>query len=181
MNHFRRIGSLDVRPLVELLPSLEECWGWNTLRQDAPGSPQHDTECIYLRMPAVVDAATIFNSLQVVDRPPMPNLTLQNLIDGVALFSELPPARVMLTKLKPGGVIDQHIDQGRYADMTERFHVPVTTNGACRMVIGDEMDVGAPGSIIWFDKHAEHWCVNHGDTPRVHLIVDCWGLLGAPA
>jgi hypothetical protein len=44
------------------------------------------------------------------------------------------------------------------------------------MFSGGERCWGDPGWVWWFDKHAPHWCVNMGDTPRVHLIVDCWGL-----
>jgi hypothetical protein len=176
MEHFRRIGTVDVAPLVDLLPRLEECWAWNTLRQDAPGSPQHDTECIYLRMPVVVDAATIFDSLSVVDWAPMPHMVLQMLIDCVGVLAQLPPARVMLTRLKYRGVIDRHIDQGRYADLTERFHVPIISNPGNLMHCGDEGLAMVAGDVVWFDKHAEHWCENLLPETRVHLIVDCWGL-----
>lgn len=173
MRHFRLLGEVDIAPTLALLPELEHYWSRDTLRQTAPGTPHVDTECIYLRMPPEVNAETIFTSLDVCSWPPLPNLVLFQLIVAVSALAQKHPARVMLVRLKAGGVITPHIDQGAYAEATDRYHVAIVTNPACVMHIGDEAVAAKPGECWWFDKHEVHAVVNHGDD-RVHLIVDCW-------
>jgi hypothetical protein len=174
VNHFQRIGHADIDPLLKLLPTIEHWWKYSTLRQKAEGSPHKDTESIYLRMPKVVDLHTVFESMEVVDWPPMPNEILQQLIYDVSHLAYAVPARVMLVKLHPGGYITPHIDQGKYAEATDRYHLCVTSNARCEMQIGNEVVMACPEEVWWFDKHAEHSVLNGGKTPRIHLIVDCW-------
>lgn len=173
MKHFRLLGSVDVAPVVALLPALASYWPRDTLRQDAPGTPHVDTESIYLRMPPVVDERTIFTSMELAYREPMPNYTLWELSNRVGQLASQITARVMLVKLKGGGVIAPHIDQGAYAEATDRYHVAIVSNPACLMHIGDEAVAAKPGEVWWFDKHTVHAVVNKG-ADRVHLIVDTW-------
>ena len=164
----------DTTAACAILPSLARYWPRNTLRQTAPGTPHRDTESIYLCMPRVVDAESIFSSMEVVYWTPMPHPVLRALVDHVSLLAKAEPARVMLVKLKAGGRITPHIDQGAYAEATDRYHLALTTNPDCVMLIGDERVAGRPDEIWWFDKHTPHAVINGGATDRVHLIVDCW-------
>ena len=90
----------------------------------------------------------------------------------VAAVAGALPARAMILKLKPGGRIAPHIDQGAYAEATHRWHAAIETNGQAWLQIADERLHMAPGELWWFDKHALHYGANEGQTDRVHLIVD---------
>lgn len=174
MQHFRRLGVVDTAAATELLPALARYWPRNRLRQSAPGTPHRDTESIYLLMPDVVNAETIFTAMDIVLWSPMPQPVLASLIERVAHVAKAEPARVMLVKLLAGGVIHPHIDQGPYAEATQRYHVALVSNPHCVMHIDDEAATARPGEVWWFNKHALHAVVNGGDEDRVHLIVDCW-------
>jgi aspartyl/asparaginyl beta-hydroxylase (cupin superfamily) len=125
-------------------------------------------------MPKIVNDETIFTSMQVTDWWPMPNPMIGELIHDISRLAGQRSARVMLTKLHAGGMIAEHVDEGAYADATERYHVAITSNPGCVMYIGDEAQHAAPGEVWWFDKHTKHTVINEGDQDRVHLIVDCW-------
>lgn len=174
MRHFDRIGLIDVGPVLKLLPAYEPLWRVSTFRQDTEGTPHKDTQAIFLRMPAVVRLETIFDDLGVIDWPVMIEPIFTDLVNGVARLAYAEPARAMLAKLLPGGVITEHIDQGDYADATDRYHLCITTNPQSEMRIANEVVFAKPEEVWWFDKTAPHSCRNDGDTPRIHLIVDCW-------
>jgi quercetin dioxygenase-like cupin family protein len=83
-------------------------------------------------------------------------------------------ARVMLVELAAGAEIAPHIDQGAYAELTDRWHCALRTNRLCTMHSGGETAHMRPGEVWWFDKHAVHHVENLGAEPRVHLIMDTW-------
>jgi Aspartyl/Asparaginyl beta-hydroxylase len=77
----------------------------------------------------------------------------------------------MLVRLKAGGAITPHVDEGAYAQHYARFHLPIDSTAACRFFCGDESVHMAPGEFWWFDHQREHSVVNDGPD-RVHLILD---------
>jgi Aspartyl/Asparaginyl beta-hydroxylase len=172
MKHFELIGGVDVAPAISLLPAIEHLWTIHTLRQTAVGSPHRDTECIYVRMPADVDADKIFTAMDIDYY--LNSAEIDQIISEVARLTKERPARVMLVKLKARGVITPHIDKGPYAEATNRYHVALITSPHCVMHIGEESVSGGVGEIWRFDKHAVHCVFNDSEIDRVHLIVDCW-------
>ena len=78
----------------------------------------------------------------------------------------------MIVALSPGGVVAQHIDQGGYAEVTDRYHWIIQTNPAAWMQCADERITPKAGEVWFFDKHVMHSCGNGGDQDRVHLIFD---------
>jgi hypothetical protein len=93
--------------------------------------------------------------------------------------------RICLMRLAPGGG-----ELSRHADITDpdagasdgkvvRVHIPLMSNERCvfrswgldgntsSMVMG-------PGTAAYLDVRKPHSAVNMGDTPRVHLVVDCY-------
>lgn len=181
MENFQRLAAgLDVAPLLEALCRQSELWSQIVARQLTPGSPHRDTETIFLRWSEKLSVDTVFTDLKAVDYPAFDKLPearalvtqVLNTIEADAL------ARVILVKLKPGGVITPHSDEGPYADCYERFHLAVTGNPACWFSVAlsahaAEQVCMQPGELWWFNHKREHVYVNSGDTDRIHLIVDC--------
>ena len=173
MNHFRRIAHYDVRPLKAALAENAARWGDNTFRQDHPLSPHPSSETIFLRWaPGPVTAQSVLENLDVVDlelgrRPPF-----STAIHSIASFADGRPARAIIVKMHPGGSIKRHIDEGKYAEATDRFHLPIQTNPDAWLRIGDECAHLDEGEIWWFDKHSPHDGGNDGAADRIHLIVD---------
>lgn len=171
MDHFRQIGVYDVSGLIAAVEAYAERFADETWRQDYPGSAHRNSETVYLRMPPIIDAHSLFNSMDVVDLPLMQDVALSEACHAIAGMAGKPLARAMITKLRSGGVVTPHIDQGAYAEATERYHLPIVTNPDVLMRSGGEMVHMPVGTVWWFDKHAIHAVIN-GGADRTHLIVD---------
>lgn len=174
MSHLVRIGEIDVAPLRQAVAQHEGAFELLTFRQTAPGTPHSDTQSLYLRMPTVINRSTIFAGLECRDYPLMDVPEFRAAVDDVARMADRKAARAMIVRLRPGGRITRHSDQGGYADATERYHLAIDTNDDCVMRVGGEEAHAAEGEIYFFDKHVEHEVVNAGPTDRIHLIVDVW-------
>ena len=53
-----------------------------------------------------------------------------------------------------------------------RFHLPIVTNPASIIYSGLDARNLLPGQFSYVDIGQLHSAVNHGDTPRYHLIID---------
>ena len=171
MIHFRNIGSIDVTTLRSAVDRYASQFFEDTWRQDFPNSAHKDSETIYLRMPSEISVESIFNSLEVRNLPLMRDHAFSEACKAISLMTVSTVKRVMVVKLKSGGKVTPHIDQGEYAEATERYHLPIITNPDCLMTAGEETTHLPAGEVWWFDKHALHSVENHGPD-RIHLIVD---------
>lgn len=176
MHQFHRLmTSLPVGALLDALAAQPSLWDEITVRQAAPGSPHHDTECIWLRGPRDITLDTVFNELRAVDYPSMHELA-QAVYPLVApVLREIGSTqlgRVLIVKLKPGGVIDPHEDTGRYAKAYSRFHLVLTSAPGNTFTCDNQTVHMQPGELWWFNHRGEHSVRNDSDTDRIHLIFD---------
>lgn len=175
MEHFKHVGSIPVSALQAACRRHAGEFGRVTWREKTPGSPHPDTETLYLRMPREITRETVFHSLDCADTPLMADPAFDNATLRLSLMTGARLARCMVVKLNPGGKIAPHTDKGAYAEATHRWHVPIETNDKAWLQSGNERCwMMEPGTVYWFDKHAEHFGANEGETPRIHLIVDTW-------
>lgn len=174
-SNFRLFGQFDTTAALEEQAACD-LWGVFTARQDAPGSPHHDTRCIVLRGP-VGDLLTndvIFNEVQSVDTGAVQHLPAVVDLCRAACerlgVKEL--GRVMLVELAPGGHIDRHFDDGAYAAHYQRFHLVLQSDVGNTFTCGAETIHMKPGELWQFDHRTEHEVRNASSRPRVHLIID---------
>ena len=80
--------------------------------------------------------------------------------------------RVMLARMRSGGVIHPHIDANPAAKWPHKIHVPVLTNDAVTSFFGGEEHRLAPGVAVEVDNLGPHWVSNAGRSARVHLIFE---------
>lgn len=80
--------------------------------------------------------------------------------------------RVMLARMRPGGVIHPHIDALPAAKWPHKIHVPLATNAGVVCFFGGEEHNFAPGEAVEVNNLARHWVRNGGNTDRVHLIFE---------
>ncbi|MEA2212135.1 MAG: hypothetical protein QOF83_2083 [Solirubrobacteraceae bacterium] len=85
---------------------------------------------------------------------------------------ELLSARLL--RLGPKALIREHQDYNLgYDDGEVRIHVPLTTSPEVEFRhAGDRVDM-QPGEAWYLDLNLPHAVANHGDTERVHLVIDC--------
>ena len=85
-----------------------------------------------------------------------------------------PLLAVRFLRLGAGSRIREHKDHNLgFADGEVRIHVPVrAVEGVEFLLDGRRVDM-AEGEAWYLDLNLRHSVVNHGDRPRVHLVVDC--------
>lgn len=181
MENFQRIASgLDVAPLLNAIWGQPDLWKQIVARQLTPGSPHKDTETIFLRWSERLSVEDVFTAIPVCDYP-----ALDKLPEAKSLIFQIMEkvgskelGRVIITKLKPGGQILPHADEGAYADHYERFHLCLTSNAGAWFTCYLDPDRAETvrmneGELYWFHHKREHTYINCGETDRLHLIVDC--------
>lgn len=170
--------------LVGLAGKRDKLFDDNRLRQDAPGSPHHDTRTILLREPSSgLTEESWFADEEYRNTPTLNEWEAAKALlqraraeaakmgaaNGVALSRV---GKAMVVDLKPQGWIDWHRDEGAYAENHARFHVALRTNPGCVMYSGGEAAHLPVGHLYWLDVRQIHAAVNFGLHRRVHLIFD---------
>jgi hypothetical protein len=81
--------------------------------------------------------------------------------------------------IKPGEGIKPHKDNGDgvtgrhwYLGASKRIHVPIITNELAIMYCNNQSKHLPVGTVYEFHNNLNHYVVNDGDTPRVHLVID---------
>ena len=174
---FRMIKLMDVSGLLDLIRP--EDWQEITARQEVEGTAHSDTETIYLRWCKGRDIHSVFNDLDAVDYPaldrmPVFRVLLDEIIDAVGGTL----GRAMIVKLKSGGHIDKHVDEGYYADNHTRYHLVLEAEDNVFFMVDQSSEhhyetvCMRPGELWWFNHKRKHCVDNCSDWDRIHLIVD---------
>jgi len=173
-NFIRVSAGADVRHLLYSLSRQPEIWNEITARQSFEDSPHKDTECIFLRWASDPNPEAAFTDLVAVDYLALRKLPeFRSAVSQV--YSEVQGTklgRAILVKLKPGGVIIPHADEGAYADHYERFHLVLDSEVSTTFYCDGESVEMRPGEVWWFNHKLEHWVINPTTQSRTHLIVD---------
>lgn len=80
--------------------------------------------------------------------------------------------RVLLPRLKPGGSIPIHKDNGKSLMEVKRTHIPLITNENILFKVGDTTKNLKAGEVWEINNGREHAVNNNSDEYRIHLIVD---------
>ncbi len=80
--------------------------------------------------------------------------------------------RVLLPRLKPGGSIPIHKDNGKSLMEVKRTHIPLITNENIIFKVGDTTKNLKAGEVWEINNGREHAVNNNSDEYRIHLIVD---------
>lgn len=148
-----------------------DLWKLVQVRQQYDGSAHADTEAIIVRGPDSIEG--IFDNLECVDFEPVTKLpaTLELIRHTVNFLKTRELGRIMLVRLKSGGSIRPHVDEGAYARYFARFHLVLDSNPGCCFRCGEEIVNMASGELWWFNHQIVHSVINRGDA-RTHLIMD---------
>lgn len=177
MNNFHRFSKhFCVGKIADQLLLNRHLWGLYPHRTIYPGTAHSDIVDIWMRYPEL-DGATpeyMLNALECVNYQGFFELPaarqaifkMMRLVDGERL------GRCLITKLKPGGKISPHIDEGDAAQYYDRFHLVIQANERSKFICGNEEVVMRSGEIWWFDNKKTHEVINNGDADRIHLIAD---------
>jgi len=80
--------------------------------------------------------------------------------------------RIMLARMRPGGVIHPHIDANPAAKWPHKIHVPIVTNPGVVSFFGDREHHFPAAEAVEVNNLGPHWVRNGGDSDRIHLIFE---------
>lgn len=116
-----------------------------------------------------------YDPAHVIDQPMLQHYSVEYaaVLDYLRRFLDIADVWAsFLVRLPAGGSIKPHVDSTRYLEQIHRLHIPVITNPNCSYVIDGQTVNMEVGKIYEIDNLRMHQCINAGDTPRVHLVVN---------
>ncbi len=82
---------------------------------------------------------------------------------------------VRLAKMQPGACLFEHVDYEELLKVPRfRLHIPLITNPAARLILGQESVHLSAGRVWVLDPKIGHASINGGLHDRVHLLIDCY-------
>ena len=79
-------------------------------------------------------------------------------------------SRAAFFRLKPGGSVGRHVDEGTYYLTRDRYHLSLL--GTYEYTVGEEMHIIEPGTFFWFNNKEYHSAYNNGNIDRVTFVFD---------
>lgn len=189
MQNFQLIAKgLDPWPLLHSLQTQPELWNSSAVRKHWQ-SVHKDVDDIMLRYNAWSESDDyldkVCSSLVMVDYPawyklPPAQVFVYFLLQKVG---GLHLGRVMISRLKPGGIIPPHSDRIDAAEAAfpdrvppatyfERYHVCLQSGPGSIFMCEEEQVTMLPGEVWWFNNQLIHGVVNNSADDRIHLIID---------
>jgi len=79
-------------------------------------------------------------------------------------------SRAAFFRLKVGGRVGRHIDDGSYYLTRDRYHFSL--QGTYDYEVDGEWHRIEPGTFFWFDNKKHHQAINVGDVERITFVFD---------
>lgn len=175
MQNFQKIGSgLDVVPALNAIMRQPDLWNADKLRTTFPDSPHREVDDIWIRFNEITDKHKIIDDCEAINYEAFFLLPqIRGLVFGLMAYVEGERlGRVLITRLKPGGRIYPHADEGAPATYYDRFHIVLNGLPGSIFRIEDEQVRMATGETWWVNNRLEHEVINNSADDRIHLIVD---------
>ena len=111
-------------------------------------------------------ASTAYDDTPLMTRCP-------NTVNALASF-RCPLLAARFLRLGPGSRVREHSDLNLgFEDGEVRIHVPVTSGPGVEFLLDGRRVEMAEGEAWYLNLNLRHSVVNSGQTPRVHLVIDC--------
>ena len=168
IDNFHKVGEIDIKPWLTNVDTLtSEIWGEDSWRQETY-SVHQDTQTISLVFDKYFEKPIKTEHYKMFETNLMPLESLLSTRYGNGFT-----ARLILTKLKPKGVIPEHQDNGECFQVSHRVHLPLITNDEVLFSVGEETITMQPGELWEINNtNRPHQVVNMSDSERIHLIID---------
>lgn len=176
MKNFLKIADgVDVKSLLIDIQRQPELWNKDTIRTEHELSPHRNVDDIILwfNRPEK-DNSEVINDIQTHPTEAWAKLPRVRPIvfDLIRRVEGSQLGRCVITKLKPGGKIDPHVDLGAPATFYQRFHVALNSAPGCNFIIEDEQVNFKSGEVWMINNNAEHSVVNNSKEDRIVIIID---------
>lgn len=184
---FTLLGKLDIRGLRNrVLAFSEEDWSRENWRQK-----RFDTHKDTTTIPLIFDEdfrhiqPTVRMAYEALREPLEPVLSLIRRHYNKSLklkrlqdkHGRAYPVRIILARLRPGGVITPHMDRNFSLTHAHRIHIPLQTHEEVEFYIDGVRNPMKVGEVWEINNRRIHEVENPSPIHRIHLIVD-WAIPG---
>lgn len=167
--NFSYLGKIDVGEIQKIILNNNLNWDEYTYRQDT-----HDVHKETKTIPI------IFNENLLGEEKRHHNYNIfYNEINKISLClskiknKKIIVKRFILINLPAGKKINNHIDNGKAFESTDRIHIPIFTNKNCFFTVGSEKINMGVGEVWQINNSGKmHKVENNGIHDRIHLLVD---------
>jgi len=83
--------------------------------------------------------------------------------------------KVVISRMKPGDIIDWHIDPWPMVGIApyfQRYQIPLSVSPGVRFVVEDEEVCMEPGTAWWFNNQKRHAVFNESGEDRISMYAD---------
>lgn len=162
--------NIDVSDLKEEIDLYPENWKIDTSRQRL-SYPQKNTETIRLVTGIRLDKDSVWST---TDSEKSIKTELYPLYKKtITLLKTFFPnnlERIFIVKLLANQEVYPHVDQGRYYQTRDRYHLCI--NGRYQYTVDGETAVIEPGTLFWFNNKLVHSSRNLENIDRISIIFD---------
>ncbi len=180
---FKSLGKLDISDLRQAVSTISDAkWNENNERQKTYSDIHQYTHTISLiydddmrHKNATVHS--IYHELEDLVKPIENHITdfyQQQTIHILESRRDQQPyfVRIILVKMKAGGVIKKHRDGKTSLLRSHRIHLPLITYPEVIFDVGETSFHMAEGELWEINNRREHAVANNSDSDRIHLILD---------
>jgi hypothetical protein len=169
----KHLGEVDISEIrEEILAIPEEIWDQQNQQKPNKFHELKDTKHIVFRFVYDLNDCTRYFEFPIWEEwkskiMPLLNKAVQPYGYEQGIFS-----RIMLAKLKAGGMIQAHIDGIAAATFPHKIHIPIQTNEKVSFFVNPTTYHFKTGNVYEVNNYALHFVENEGDEDRIHLIAE---------
>lgn len=174
MRNFLKLAQgVNIMPLLHAIQRQPELWNQNNLRREYPTSSHTEVDDIWLRF-SNAEPQNIINDFDAINFPAWDKLPQahQIIFDLMRTVEATRLGRVLITRLPPGKCIAKHVDNGKYAEYYDRYHIALCNLPGANFRAGSDVICPHAGDVYWFNRLVEHEVINHSNDDRITMIVD---------
>ena len=87
-------------------------------------------------------------------------------------YEYLKLTNILFTELRSGGIITEHVDEGKMLTTNHRIHIPLVSDPAVKFTLDHKDYYLEPGHGYEINNQIIHGVRNESNIDRIHMIVD---------
>jgi hypothetical protein len=165
------INSINVESVIDILKNKPELWNLDKTRQTLYEEHKETESIILIFTNNTYPYERKINKELIGVFKPFLN-ELISILNEHFKYSQPVIVKLIFAKLKAGGKIKPHIDNGFILQVPNRIHIPIIPNDDVIFTINKKQKQFKKGNMYNFNNTMEHSVINNSSTDRVHCIID---------
>ena len=175
------IKTCDYKGILEILKTVpEEEWNKDTVVRNSKekvGNTNLDTRALMLKYKSMAATGPGFvdyekNDVEIVHKlQPI----LKQIVSDIKKFyryENLKLTTILFSELKKGGIIPEHVDEGKMLTTHHRIHIPLVSDPAVKFTLDHKDYYLEPGHGYEINNQLLHEVKNESNIARIHMIID---------